>query len=145
MTRRKYIILGFFALAALGAWYWLSDGKPNPREWALGAWKEQTSRLFVEVTPEGTLAVRGLGRAAVKYEWVQTEEEPYLMRCTYRGHGFEALISFSGKDTAIVEPQIWDLLPSDMQRQITKENRRHNRPEHELRMLFHRRPIRQKD
>ena len=140
MTRWRMILLGYLVLSALGGLiYWLCSGKTDPRTLALGEWKEQSSRLFVEVEPTGITA-RGLARGSIKYEWLQTDEEPYRLRFTYRNQSFEALISFSGKDTAIVEPQIWELLPTDYQRLLAKENKRHHRPEREMRLLFHRRP-----
>ena len=140
MSRWRIFLLSYLLLSTIGGIiYWLSSGRADPRELVLGAWKDQTSRLFVEVEPSG-ITVRGLARGAIKYEWLQTEEEPYRMRCTYRNEAFEARLFFSGKNTAIVEPEIWERLPSEFQRRLAGENKRHNRPEHELRLLFHRLP-----
>lgn len=139
MPRRTIIIIILTALAAVaGLLYWALSGPGDPRQLILGDWKEHSSHLYVEVTPQKATA-RGMMRGSVKYEWLQTDKEPFRLRFTYRHESYEALISFPDKDSAVVEPQIWDKLPVSAQRMLRDVNRRHNRPENEFRLLFHRR------
>ena len=123
-------------VALVGGVWWMLSGE-DPRELALGEWKEGKSRLRVEVRPEQA-EWRGMGHGRLKYEWVQTEKSPYLVRFTYHGETFEAAVEFDGKDTAIVEPRVWHKLPGMMQQQIREHNRRHNRPETELKLVLRR-------
>ena len=138
MTRRSILIIALIALACAGVLLLLS-GRDDPRELLLGEWKEASTRLYADVEPE-RVSVRGLARGAITYEWLETEKEPYRLRFTYRHQSYEALVSFSGRDTAIIEPQIWDMLPASARRQLREINRRHQRPEEEFRLLFRRRP-----
>lgn len=127
------------ALLAGGLVVWLSSGRPDPREVLLGDWREASSRVHVEVTPESATA-HGIGRrATVKYEWVQTEREPYMLRFRYHGEALEAFVYIQDKDTVLVEPQIWEQLPELARQHIRQVNRQHGRPEQELRFLFRRR------
>ena len=136
---RRLVWGGVAALLLLaGALVWLLSGKDDPRILALGEWKEPTARLYVEVTPELATA-RGIARGAVKYEWLQTAREPYRIRILYRQYDSEALLSFPDRDTAVLEPQIWDALPSAVQRSLRSHNRRHHRPDQEIRLVFKRR------
>ena len=135
MTRRWYSILIIALL--VGGLCWLLLPRENPRELALGEWKEATSRLRVEVGPENA-AWRGMGHGSVKYEWLQTEKAPYRLRFVYRGETIEAKLRFDGKDTAIFEPEVWEKLPALAQEQLRELNRRHNRPATEFRLLFKR-------
>lgn len=130
----------FMTLAALalgGLLWWAFSGKPDPRQLALGEWREAAGRLSVEVAPE-TASWRGMGRGKIAYNWLQTDKEPYRVHFVYHGQDIEANVSFDGKDTAILEPEVWDMIPSVAQQQIKDVNRSRNRPERELRLVFRR-------
>lgn len=135
MTLRWYYIPAA-ALLAGGLW-WLLSPKADPRELALGEWKEVSSSLRVEVEPE-RVVWRGMGRGKAKYEWLQTEKEPYRLRFVYQGDTIEANITFDGRNTAIFEPEIWEKLPAEAQKHLSEINRHHNRPATEFRLLFKR-------
>lgn len=137
MRLRWYSIPAAAALAG-GLWWLLHPGE-NPRELALGEWKEATSRLRVEVEPQRA-AWRGMGHGSAKYEWLQTDKPPYRLRFVYRGESIEANLTFDGKNTAIFEPEIWEKLPAMAQKQLSEFNRRHNRPAGEFRLIFRREP-----
>lgn len=109
----------------------------DPRTLALGEWKESSGHAYVDVTPD-TAKGRGMLRGSVTYHWVQTEKEPYRLRFTYRQKEYEADVSFPDADTAVVEPDVWEQIPASSQRMLRDINRRHNRPENEMRLLFHR-------
>ena len=135
---KRHIAAG--ALGALligGGLWWLLRSPVDPRQMALGEWREATSRLRVEVEPEKA-AWRGMGHGVVRYEWLEAEKEPYRVRFTYRGEAIEAKIAFDGKNTAILEPDVWHKLSSLAQEQLRELNRRHNRPETEFRLVFRR-------
>ena len=136
MTFRWYSILTIAALLVGGLCWLLLPGE-DPRELALGEWKEATIRLRVEVGPESA-AWRGMGHGSVKYKWLQTEKAPYRLRFVYRGETIEADLRFDGKNTAILEPEVWEKLPALAQEQLRELNRRHNRPATEFRLLFKR-------
>ena len=140
MTMRRLILIAApLLLGFLGLIVWLCSSRLDPREVVLGDWQEASSHIRVEVTPDRA-AARGIGRrAVVKYEWVQTEREPYRLQFHYHGEVLEALVYISNKDTVIVEPQIWEQLPEPARQHIQQVNRQRNRPERELRFLFHRR------
>ena len=137
MVQLRYI-LPAAALPAAGLWWLLSPGE-DPRALAQGEWKQATGRLRVTVEPEHA-AWRGMGHGSVKYEWLQTEKPPYRLRFVYRGETIEADLSFDGKNTAILEPDVWQKLPPLAQQQLSDLNRRHNRPATELRLIFRREP-----
>ncbi len=111
----------------------------DPRELVLGEWKEESSRLRVEVKPE-LVAWRGVHHGKLSYEWLQTEKEPYLVRCTWRDRSVTARLSFSGDDRLIVEPDIWKFLPDSARKMLGDVNRQHGRPEREFRFLLRRIP-----
>lgn len=136
MTKRK-IIAACIATVALGVVWWICRGEEDPRELALGEWRESSGRLQVEVQP-GEAAWRGMGRGKIRYEWVDTEHRPYRLRFTYRGADYEALLHFDGRNTAIFEPQVWHKLPPGMQEQLRDFNRQHGRPDTEFRFIFRR-------
>lgn len=138
MTRRRLLLLLALLLVA-GSLLWLCRSAPDPRQLVLGDWKESTNRLYVEVTP-GLATARGMAHGSVAYEWVQTEKEPYTLKCTYRQDTFEVQVSFPSDDVAVVEPRVWHLIPPSHQRLIREFNRRNKRPEEELRLVFRRRP-----
>ncbi len=109
----------------------------NPRELALGEWREQSARVRVEVLP-AEARWRGAGHGTLRYEWLQTNESPYRVRLESRGKTVEADVSFVGDDRMLVEPDIWDLLPTSAQKMLGDINRQHGRPEREFRLLLRR-------
>ena len=125
--------------AVLGGIWWYVGHSVDPREVVVGDWRETSSRLRVEVTPD-TATARGLGRysGSVTYEWVETEREPYRVRFVYRRDTMEALIYVHDRDTLVVEPLIWDKMPASVRSQIREVNRARKRPEQEIRLLFNR-------
>ncbi len=111
--------------------------KPDPRKRVLGEWREQSSRMRVEVLP-GRAHWRGMGRGTLSYEWLQAREEPYRVRLMFRGQSVEAQLIFCGDDRVIIEPDIWEKLPATAQELLSDINRRHGRPEREFRLLLRR-------
>lgn len=133
---RWHIFAAAAALAACGIW-WLLCGEKDPRQLALGEWQEASSRLRVEVQP-GLATYRGMGHGKLRYEWLQADKKPYRLCFTYRGDTYETLLTFDGDNTAILDLQVWDKLDSAAKQQLRDQNRRRNRPEKELRLVFRR-------
>lgn len=143
ITRRLVMVAGgvVLLLVVAAVVWWICHPKPDPRVLVLGDWREPNSQLYVEVTPDQATA-RGAMQGVVRYEWVDTEHEPYRLRFTYHGDSYEALVSFVNKDTAVVEPLIWHIIPADKRQALRDYNRRHKRPEDEFRLVFKRRAAR---
>lgn len=138
MTMKKKIVFGIWALAALaGGIYLLVMGQENPKEKILGEWIEKGSKLRIEVLP-GEIRWRGMGHGKAHYEWLRYEKKPYRLRCTARGHTLEVDLHFSGDDTAIAEPDIWEHLSDEAKKMLHDINRQHGRPEQEFRLIFKR-------
>lgn len=136
MFSRLYICITIILAVGGGLW-WLFSGNEDPRELALGEWQESTSRLKVEVTPEKA-AWRGMGHGSTAYTWLNADKPPYRVSFTYQGKTIEAHLTFDGRDTAIFEPLVWEHLPAMAQQHLRELNRRHNRPDTEVRLLFRR-------
>lgn len=111
----------------------------DPTKLVLGEWKEESTRMRVEVQPK-LAAWRGVYHGKLSYRWLQTEKEPYLVRLTWRDRSVNAHISFSGNDRLIVEPDIWDSLPDSAREMLRDVNRQHGRPEREFYLILRRIP-----
>ena len=117
--------------------YMLLRPQENPRNLVLGEWREQSARVRVEVLP-AEAHWRGAGHGVIRYEWLQTEKSPYRVRLEGRGKTVEADVSFAGNDRMLVEPDVWDLLPTSAQKMLGDVNRQHGRAEREFRLLLRR-------
>lgn len=138
MTRARLILLLAILLPILAAVLFIPDWFEDPRQLALGEWKEHSTRGYVEVEEE-RIRTRGMGRTGkITYSWVQTDDEPYTMRVKARGHEVTAHITFNGSDEALVLFEIMHLLPPAAARELRKRNKAANRPEDEFYMLFRR-------
>ena len=137
MQSMRRIAWGGLLLLVVGCALWLGMPRFEPRQAVLGNWREAGSKIRVEVN-EMQASWRGAGRGAARYEWLQTEDEPYRVRITHGRHSVEANLSFSGKDEWTLEPDVWDQLPPDAQRMLGEINRRNGRPEREFRLIFRR-------
>ena len=133
---RKFAWVTFILLIGMGV-VWLCLPKFDPRQMVLGDWREVSSKIRVEVG-ESQAAWRGAGRGALRYEWLQAENEPYRVRITHGRREVEANLTFSGDDEFILEPEIWEQLPPDAQSMLREINRRNGRQEREFRLLFRR-------
>lgn len=135
---RQRWIWGIAALCLLGGVLGVVFfGKEDPRELALGEWKESTGRIHVEVMP-GTAVWRGMGHGKLTYEWVQADKEPYRLLLHYHHDTYEATLRFDGRNTAILEPNVWEKMPTTAQKELSRFNRSHSRPEREIRLVFRR-------
>ncbi len=134
MRKISWLLLILLAAASV---VWLSLPDFNPRQAVLGDWRETSSKIRVEVE-EGRAAWRGAGRGSVRYEWLQTADEPYRVRITHGRWEVEANLTFSGDDEFVLEPEIWEQLPPDAQSMLGEINRRNGRSEREFRFLFRR-------
>ncbi len=135
----KYGLI-FGAVVGLGIFVgYLLWPSPDPRVLALGEWRDEGSHLRVEVQPKSA-SWRGMHRGKLTYQWLQYEDEPYLVRLTWRNSSIDARVSFSGDSLAIVEPIIWDILPDSVRKIVRDVNRQHGRPEREIRLVLRRIP-----
>ncbi len=137
MLRNFFIASGISALVCtiifIPQWY------EDPRQLALGEWKENSPRgMQAEVTDTG-IQWRGYGRRGkLSYEWLQTEDEPYRVSIRRGQTCIEANVTFNGDDEVILEPDIFDKLPELARTYIRDRNKRHKRPENELIFCFRR-------
>lgn len=137
MLRNFFIAAGISS--AICAAIFIPDWWEDPREIAIGEWKEVGRRsLAAEVDASG-ISWRGYGRhGKLTYEWLQTEEEPYRVRIRKEQTIVDANITFNGKDEAILEPEIYDKLPDIARSYIRSQNKRNKRPEKEIIFMFRR-------
>lgn len=111
--------------------------KEDPRELVLGEWREQSMRVRVEVLP-GAAKWRGMGHGTLRYEWLQTENSPYRALLKRRDRSVQVNVRFVDRDSMIVEPDIWEMLPENAREMLSDINLRHGRPEKEFRLLLRR-------
>ena len=138
MPSLRTIILSIMGLNALLALIFIPDWFEDPRELAIGEWRDAGKRGYLEVD-ETHIRTRGLGaRGSISYEWVQTEDEPYTMQLTWRHYTITAHITFDGPDTAIADLDVMRHLPREAARIVKKQNKAAGRPENEFRMVFFR-------
>jgi len=134
--RRLFLIVA--ALLLLSGVIFIPDWFEDPRRLAPGEWVEQGTQLKAEVTDKD-IHWRGLNnRGHLTYDWLQTDREPYRVVIRRGERAVEALVTFNGEDEAILEPEIFDKLPSLARRYIRERNRAHQRPEEEIRLIFRR-------
>lgn len=112
----------------------------DPRELAPGKWVESGRLLQADVSPDGTIRWQiGSSSGTLRYEWIDTEHEPYQLSLTHRKKSIPARLIFEDSDTAVIEPQIWSELSPAARRNIAQKNKANQRPEREIRLRFHRR------
>ncbi len=134
----RRLLLIVVALLLLAGVIFIPDWFEDPRRLAPGEWVEQSTRLQAEVTDQD-IRWRGLNnRGRLTYTWIQTDEEPYRVAIRRGQQVVEARVSFHGSDEAILEPEIFDKLPSLARRYIRERNRARQRPEEEIRLIFRR-------
>lgn len=137
MLRHFFIALGISS--ALCAVIFLPDWGEDPRELALGEWKEARPRgLKAEVDAAGIRWQGYSHRGKLTYEWLQTDEEPYRVRIVKGQTSVDAHVTFNGKDEVILEPDIYDKLPDIARSYIRDHNKRNKRPEKEIVLIFRR-------
>lgn len=137
MLRHFFIAIGISALIC--AAIFIPDWGENPRELAIGEWKESTRRGMHAEVDEHSIRWHAFGRRGkLTYEWVQTDEEPYRVRIRRGQTCIDARVSFNGRDEAILEPDIYDKLPDLARSYIRDLNKRNQRPEKEIIFSFRR-------
>ncbi len=144
MLRNFFIAVGISS--AICAVVFIPDWGEDPRQLALGEWKEASPRGMAAEVDSSVILWRGYGRRGkLTYEWLQTEEEPYRVRICKGQTVVDANVTFNGADEAILEPDIYDKLPEMARKYIRDTNKRHNRPEREIRLEFRRIPPQKAD
>ena len=134
----RRLLLIVVALLLLAGVIFIPDWFEDPRRLAPGEWVEQGTRLKAEVTDKD-IHWRGFNsRGRLTYDWLQTDKEPYRVVIRRGEQAVEALVTFNGEDEAILEPEIFDKLPSLARRYIRERNRARQRPEEEIRLIFRR-------
>jgi len=125
------------AIGLLTCLIFLPDWREDPVQLSIGEWRTQSKSMGIhaEVT-DRQAKWYGKARGTCTYEWLQTEREPYRLRFTRGNEAIEANVTFDGSDTAILEPDILDKLPDMARDHIRKQNKLHNRPENEFRIIF---------
>ena len=137
MLRNFFIALGISS--AICAAIFIPDWGENPREIAIGEWKEAGPRGMAAEVTDTDIRWQGYGRRGkLTYEWLQTEEEPYRVRIRKGKTIVDANVTFNGKDEAVLEPEIFDKLPDIARSYIRDLNKRNNRPETEIILVFRR-------
>lgn len=132
------IILSLLGISILSAFIFIPDWFENPRELAPGEWQDAGRKGKVEVD-ENAVHLLGFGpEEPIRYEWLQTDDEPYTMQLTYGSYTVVANITFNGRDEVIAELDVMDKLPSTAADMLRKKNRNAGRPENEFRLLFRR-------
>lgn len=132
------ILITLITLSLLSAVIFIPDWFEDPRKLAPGEWAEGSNRGKVEVT-DTELHLLGFGpEESIRYEWLQTENEPYTMRAVYGSHSVVAAITFNGKDEVFADLDIMNKLPGEMADILRKKNRSAGRPENEFRLIFRR-------
>ncbi|MBQ1960754.1 MAG: hypothetical protein II349_04450 [Akkermansia sp.] len=137
MLRNFLIALGISS--AICATIFIPDWGEDPQQLAIGEWKEASPRGMMAEVSDTTIQWQGYGRhGKLTYEWVQTENEPYRVRIKKGQNLIEANVTFNGKDEATLEPEIFDKLPDIARSYIRDLNKRNNRPETEIVLVFRR-------
>lgn len=137
MLRNFFIALGISS--AVCAVIFIPDWGENPREIALGEWKEASPRGMGAEVDAATIKWQGYGRhGKLTYEWLQTEKEPYRVRIQKGQTIIDADVTFNGKDEAVLRPDIFDKLPDIARSHIRTLNKHNNRPETEIVLTFRR-------
>lgn len=137
---RPLLIGGAAALTGISVLALTPGCREDPRELAPGNWVESGRLLQADVSPDGSIRWQiGGSSGTLRYEWVDTENEPYQLTLTHRKKSIPARLTFEDSDTAVIEPQIWDKLSPAVRRDIARQNKANRRPENEIRLRFHRR------
>lgn len=137
MLRNFLIAIGISS--AICAAVFIPDWGEDPREIAIGEWKEAGPRGMRAEVNEVGIRWQGYGRhGKLTYEWLQTEEEPYRVRIRKGQTIVDANVTFNGKDEAVLEPEIFDKLPDIARSYIRDLNKRNKRPETEIVLVFRR-------
>lgn len=137
MSRNFFIALGISS--AICAAIFIPDWGEDPRKLAPGEWKEASPRGMGAEVDETTIKWQGYGRhGKFTYEWLQTEKEPYRVRIRKGQTIVDADVTFNGKDEAVLAPDVFDKLPDIARSYIRDLNKRNNRPETEIVLVFRR-------
>lgn len=132
MNKIRWIFL-LIALDALLAVIFLPDWFVNPRERALGTWKERSLKLEATVSPEGITAwLPGGGKRRLTYQWVQDKASPYQCVLRLGEQAVPVEVEFDGKDVALVKPVINKVLADEERAFLRRFNRARHRPDDEL-------------
>lgn len=137
MLRHFLIAVGISS--AICSLIFLPDWGEDPRELAIGEWKEAKPRGTTAQVDATHIRWQGYGhRGKLTYEWLQTDEEPYRVRIRKGQTSVDANVTFDGEDEAILEPDIFDKLPDIARSYIREHNKRNKRPETEIILKFRR-------
>lgn len=67
-----------------------------------------------------------------------SENSPYRALLKRRDRSVQVNVRFVDRDSMIVEPDIWEMLPENAREMLSDINLRHGRPEKEFRLLLRR-------
>lgn len=132
MNKKRWILF-FVAVDALLTVLFLPDWFVDPRERAIGTWKERSLKLQAEVTPEGITAwLPGGGKRRMTCEWVQEKTSPYQCLLKMGDQVVPVEVEFDGEDVALVKPVVERALSDEERSFLRRFNRAHHRPEDEF-------------
>ena len=132
MSKGRWIFL-FIAADALLALIFLPDWFVDPRERALGEWKERSLHVSAEVTGNRIEArFPGGGIRRLSYEWVDDTSSPYKCLLKMGDAVIPIELEFEGKNTTLVRFVLPDQLAPQERAALRRWNRARGREEGDM-------------
>lgn len=138
MTRTRLIFILFLISFAASLILLIPGWFKDPRKMVQGEWQEFNKLGCVEVTDCTARWQGGNYKATFRYDWVQTDDEPYTLEISRNNEKWLIGVTFETDDLAEVDFYIMDKLPPEARDFIQQKNKARNRPENELKMRFRR-------